>query len=138
MRPNALGLRLTGRSSRTPEVPFPGRAVVLFPSGSDLRVGGRLNYGVRHHKRQVCLHMKSKATLTPRNALIIFVFAMCGSLTGTLVTLSVGTAFREAPQWLLPAIAFASVLLAIVAGYAGLHLATSRTHYRANAQDSDA
>jgi hypothetical protein len=40
------GCNLTGRSSRAPEVPFPGGAVALFPPASGQRAGGRLNYGV--------------------------------------------------------------------------------------------
>ena len=46
--------RLTGRSSRTPEVPFPGKVVAQFPPIFGLRVGGRLNYGVRPHEMDFC------------------------------------------------------------------------------------
>ncbi len=44
-----IATSLTGHSSRTREVPFPGRLVVQFPSVSIPPVAGRLNSGVRHH-----------------------------------------------------------------------------------------
>ena len=54
--------RLTGRSSRTPEVPFPGRRIAQLQSTSGLRAGRRLNYGVRGHLEVMSQTSSSKAT----------------------------------------------------------------------------
>ena len=82
--------------------------------------------------------MKKKPTLTPRKALMLFILAMGGALTGSLLAPRVVTAFHGTPDWLLPSILCVSVLLALVAGYAALNLATSRKQYRPTVGDRDA
>jgi len=70
--------------------------------------------------------MKSQQVLTPRRAILTFVLAVAGALTGILAGPRLVAAFRDAPQWLLPAILVASVLLALVAAYVALHLGKRR------------
>ena len=82
--------------------------------------------------------MKKKPTLTPRKALMLFILAMGGALTGTLLAPRVITAFHGTPEWLLPAVLFVSVLLALVAGYAALNLATGRKQFRPTVGHRDA
>ena len=50
-----MSCRLTVHSSRTREVPFSDRLAVRFPSASEPRVAGRLNYGVRHMRLSALL-----------------------------------------------------------------------------------
>ena len=66
--------------------------------------------------------MKRQTSLTPRRARLLFLLALAGSLTGTLLGPRLVGALRGAPEWLLPAILMGAVLLAMVAGYAALHM----------------
>ena len=66
--------------------------------------------------------MKQPASLTPRSARLLFLLALAASLAGTLLGPRLVGAFRGAPEWLLPAILMGAVLLAMVAGYAALHM----------------
>lgn len=66
--------------------------------------------------------MKRQTSLTPRRARLLFLLALAGSLAGTLLGPRLVGAFRGAPEWLLPAILMGAVLLAMVAGYAALHM----------------
>ena len=67
--------------------------------------------------------MKRPAALSPARARWLFVLAIAGSLAGTLLGPRLVAAFAGAPAWLLPAILMGAVLLAMVAGYAALHMA---------------
>ena len=66
--------------------------------------------------------MKRQTSLTPRRERLLFLLALAGSLTGTLLGPRLVGALRGAPEWLLPAILMGAVLLAMVAGYAALHM----------------
>ena len=66
--------------------------------------------------------MKSEQVLTPRRAILTFVLAVAGALTGILAGPRLAAAFQNAPQWLLPAILVASVLLALVGAYVAFRL----------------
>lgn len=72
--------------------------------------------------------MTNSRKVTPRKALVFFLFALTGSLTGTLAGPHIVGAFDGAPVWLLPAILCVSILLALVATYMAFHLATTRKH----------
>jgi amino acid transporter len=82
--------------------------------------------------------MKNQRTLTPRRALLIFLLAIAGSITGTLAAPHIVAAFDGAPAWLLPAILAISVLLALIATYTAFHLATSKKQYRQSRPDGEA
>ena len=73
--------------------------------------------------------MRSTQILSTRRALLVFVLAMAGSLTGTLAGPKVVAAFQGAPPWLLPAILVVSVLLALLATFAAFHLARANKRH---------
>ena len=68
--------------------------------------------------------MTKSRKVTPRRTLVFFLFALTGSLTGTLVAPRIVGEFDGAAVWLLPAIIFVTILLALVAAYIAFHLAT--------------
>lgn len=70
--------------------------------------------------------MDNKRILTPRQALLIFLLAMAGSLAGTLAGPKIVAAFQGAPTWVLPTVLAISALLALLATYIAFHLATSK------------
>ena len=72
--------------------------------------------------------MKNTRFLSPRPAVLIFLLAITGSLTGTLAGPRIVAAFNDAPSWLLPAVLVVSVLLALLAAYVAFHLATGNKH----------
>ena len=95
-----MHLGLTDRSSRTPEVPFPGSVVDQFPPTSGLHVGGRLNYGVRHIKEPVYMSIQSPKLagfLFLAAGLVFFVAAVLGGFVAEKPAffsfLGVGAAF---------------------------------------------
>ncbi len=82
--------------------------------------------------------MTNPRKLTPRRALAFFLFALVGSLTGTLAGPRIVGAFEGAPEWLLPAILCVSILLALVATYMAFHLATKSKRARQPGQEGEA
>ena len=82
--------------------------------------------------------MRDTRIFTPRRALPIFLLAMAGSLTGTLVGPKIVAAFHGTPAWVLPAILAVSVLLALLAAYVAFHLATRKKQYRQSRSDGEA
>ena len=82
--------------------------------------------------------MTNGRKVTPRKALVFFLFALTGSLTGTLAGPRIVATFDGAPVWLLPAILCVSVLLALVASYMAFHLVTKRNQKRQAGQEGAA
>ena len=66
--------------------------------------------------------MTPRRALTPARARWLFALAIAGSLVGTLLGPRVVGAFAGAPAWLLPAVLIGALLLAMLAGYAALHM----------------
>lgn len=82
--------------------------------------------------------MTNSRKVTPRQALVFFLFALTGSLTGTLAGPLIVGAFDGAPVWLLLAILCVSILLALVATYVALHLVTRSRQKRQPRQEGAA
>lgn len=61
-----------------------------------------------------------------RRALVVFLLALTGSVTGVLLGPRIVAAFDGAPVWLLPAVMIASVLLALVAAYVAFRIASRK------------
>jgi len=68
--------------------------------------------------------VSNNRAVAPRRALILFLFALAGSVTGMLAGPHVVKILEGSPIWLLPAILCASVLLALVAAYLAFRLVT--------------
>ena len=67
--------------------------------------------------------MTNNPPLTFRRTLALFLLALAGSVTGVLFGPRIVAAFHGAPEWLLPVVMAASVLLALVAGYLAFRIA---------------
>ncbi len=89
-------MRLTGHSSRTREVPFPGRPAGRSPLVSGSRVAGRLNFGVR------ALNMPRSIFVDPLSASSLRVepwFERQALATATGFTVKVGDHFYLITNW---------------------------------------
>ncbi len=82
--------------------------------------------------------MNRTKPLSARRALVVFLLAMAGSLTGTLAGPRIVSMFAGTPDWVLPTVLAASVLLALLAVYAAFHLATDRRRHSAHASGGEA
>jgi len=74
--------------------------------------------------------MNNAPLATPRRLIVLFLFALAGSVTGLLAGPHIVAVFDGAPAWLLPAVLCASVLLALVAAYLAFRLAGRRATLR--------
>lgn len=70
--------------------------------------------------------MNTAKRLPVRRALVAFVLAMAGSISGTLAAPRIAGVFAGAPAWMLPAVSAALALLALLAAYLAFRLAMAR------------
>ncbi|MFZ7095016.1 hypothetical protein ACOPJQ_04710 [Luteimonas dalianensis] len=70
--------------------------------------------------------MTADRRLSFRRALLVFLLALAGSVTGILLGPRIVAAFDGAPGWLLPAVMMVSVLLALVAAYVAFRIASRK------------
>lgn len=70
--------------------------------------------------------MNAKPYVSKRRAMLTFLLALAGSVTGILAGPRLVAAAAGAPVWLLPLVLVVSVALALLAAYAGIRLATSK------------
>ena len=68
--------------------------------------------------------MTNSRPLSLRRALLVFLLALAGSVSGILLGPRIVAVFDGAPAWLLPAITGVSVLLALVVVYAVFRIAS--------------
>ncbi len=59
--------------------------------------------------------MRTQPYLSPKRAVVVFVLALLGAVTGVLLGPLVVQRFSGSPEWLLPTVVGASVLFALVA-----------------------
>lgn len=70
--------------------------------------------------------MTNQRPLTFHRALVVFLLALAGSVTGILLGPHIVAAFDGAPVWLLPAVMVISTLLALLAAYIAFRIANRR------------
>ena len=82
--------------------------------------------------------MNTAKPLSARRALLVFLLAMAGSVTGTLAGPRIVGLFAGAPDWILPTVFAASIVLALIAVYVAFHLATGRKRHYGNRSGGEA
>ena len=71
--------------------------------------------------------MHRPPVLAVRRALPVFLIALAGAITGRFAGARIAAVFEGARAWLLPALAIAAVLLALLVAYAVLRRAARRS-----------
>lgn len=82
--------------------------------------------------------MNTAKPLSARRALVVFLLALAGSLVGAIAGPRIVGMFAGTPEWLLPLVLAASLLLALIAAYAAFRFAASRRRHSARGSEGEA